>query len=89
MDRRQRIEAALRADFAPARLEIVDDSLQHAGHSGAGEGGETHYHVRIVSARFQGLSRVARHRLVNASLADEFTGGLHALAIVAAAPGEA
>jgi BolA protein len=80
------IEAALRDALAPARLEVQDDSHRHAGHAGAREG--RHYTVRIVSARFAGLNRVQRHRLVYDSLHDLIPRGIHALAIDARAPGE-
>jgi len=82
----QRIEAALRAAFAPSVLEIRDDSAQHAGHAGAREGG--HYTVILVSERFAGLSRVARHRLVYDSLGPLMRAGIHALAIEARTPDE-
>lgn len=73
------IEARLRAALAPEALEVRDDSQQHAGHAGAREGG--HYSVRIVSRRFTGLHRVARHRLVYDSLGELMQRGIHALAI--------
>ena len=78
------IEAALRAALDPVELEVRDDSAQHAGHAGAREGG--HYAVRIRSARFAGLSPVARHRLVYDSLGSLVALGVHALAIDARAP---
>jgi BolA protein len=78
--------------FAPARLEIVDDSHRHIGHAGhpggAGQGGETHFTVTIVSAVFAGMGRVARQRLVYETLAAELAGGVHALALTTLAPGE-
>ena len=80
------IEVTLRAALAPAALEVQDDSDQHAGHAGAREG--RHFSVRIVSDRFNGLSRLARHRLVYHSLHDLIARGIHALAIDARAPGE-
>ena len=89
MTRKDRIAAALTEALRPIRLDIVDESDRHAGHSGARPGGETHYRLYIVSPAFVGKSRVERHRMVNALLAAEFASGLHALAIAAAAPGEA
>jgi len=89
MTRKDRIAAALTETLRPIRLDIVDESDRHAGHSGARPGGETHYRLHIVSAAFVGKSRVERHRMVNALLAAEFASGLHALAIAAAAPDEA
>ena len=84
----QRIAARLKEALDPVALEIVDESDRHAGHAGARAGGGTHYRVRIVSARFERRSRVERHRLVYDLLAAEFADGLHALALVAKAPGE-
>jgi len=81
------IEATLRAMFDPLELQVRDDSHLHAGHAGAREGG--HYAVRIRSARFTGLSRVARHRLVYHALGPLMPRGVHALAIEAQAPDEA
>jgi BolA protein len=74
--------------FAPENLSVVDESHLHAGHAGARPGGQTHYRVYIVSAAFAGKSRIERHRMINATLASELAGGVHALAIHAAAPGE-
>ena len=82
------LEAALRAALEPgAQVEVRDDSHLHAGHAGAREGG--HWAVRIVSERFAGASRVARHRLVYHALAALIPRGIHALAIDARAPGDA
>jgi BolA protein len=78
------VEAALRAGLAPEALEVVDDSHQHVGHAGAREG--RHFSVAITSARFQGLSRVARHRLVYDALVELMPRGIHALAIDARVP---
>ena len=89
MTRKDRIAAALTEALRPTRLDVVDESDRHAGHSGARPGGETHYRLHIVSPNFVGKSRVERHRMVNALLAAEFASGLHALAIAAAAPDEA
>jgi BolA protein len=78
----------LTAAFAPQSLKVEDISQQHEGHAGWRPGGQTHYQVYIVSDAFKGKSRVERHRMINAALADELSGGIHALAIHAAAPGE-
>lgn len=83
----QQIEAALREALAPEQLAVQDDSHLHAGHAGAKEG--RHFSVRIVSARFAGLPRVARHRLVYDALGRLIPQGIHALAIQAHTPDEA
>jgi len=77
------------ASFAPEALSIEDESARHAGHAGARPGGETHFRVRIVSASFEGLSRVERQRRVYDVLADEMRGQVHALALVTLTPAEA
>jgi len=82
------ITEKLTAAFAPNSLRVVDESHMHAGHAGHRPGGETHYRVYIVSDAFRGKSRIDRHRMINAALAGELSGGVHALAIHAAAPGE-
>jgi BolA protein len=83
------ITEKLSTAFAPESLRVEDESHHHVGHAGHRPGGETHYRVYIVSDAFRGKSRVERHRMVNAALAAELAGGIHALAIHAAAPGEA
>ncbi len=85
---RETIETRLREALAPELLHVSDDSHLHAGHAGARPGGESHFTVDIVSGRFAGLSRIDRHRLVNAALAGELAGPIHALVIKARAPGE-
>ena len=82
------MRALLSSALAPILLDVRDDSSLHAGHVGAAPGGETHYSVLVVSDRFRGQNRVARHRLVNAALGAEFSGGLHALALTLRTPEE-
>ncbi len=88
----ERIRAALQNALHPVELDVIDDSHRHADHyvhpGGAGHEGGTHFTVRVVSAAFAGKTRVQRHRLVNEALAAELAGGVHALAILAMAPGE-
>lgn len=82
------IRAKLEAALQPALLEVRDDSARHAGHAGARAGGESHFHVVAVSARFAGLGRVDRQRLVHGVLAEELAGPVHALSLALKAPGE-
>lgn len=77
----------------PLLLEIEDDSGRHAGHHHHGgvdakEGGETHFNLTVVSAAFEGQSRLARQRTVNSLLGEELAGPVHALAVKARAPSE-
>ncbi len=82
------IDGKLTAAFSPVRLQIIDESALHAGHSGARPGGETHFRVEIVSEIFRGKSRVERQRLVYSALRDELAGSVHALSLVTRAPDE-
>lgn len=75
------IAAKLRAAFAPAVLQVIDESERHRGHGGWREGGATHFRVVMRAAAFDGMSRVARSRAVHAVLRDEIEGGVHALAL--------
>lgn len=84
----------LTAAFAPERLELDDDSARHAGHHHEGgmdakPGGESHFNLVIVSAAFEGRGRVVRQRAINAVLATELAGPVHALSIRAMTPQEA
>ena len=79
---RERLDA-----LAPTELRIDDDSAQHAGHVGAAGGGG-HYRLRLASARFSGLSRMARHRLVYDCLDDLMQREIHALTMTLLAPNE-
>lgn len=83
------IRGKLEAAFAPSRLELIDDSDRHHGHAGHSGAGESHFILRIEAEAFAGKARVMRQRLVMKVLADELAGPVHALSIVATAPGEA
>lgn len=85
----QEMRQLLTAAFAPTRLEIVNDSGRHSGHSGDDGSGESHFTVEIESAAFAGASRLQRQRMVNAALGDIPGQRVHALAVQARAPGEA
>ena len=84
----QRIRQKLEAAFQPILLEILDDSARHKGHAGHDPRGETHFKIRIVSAAFNGLTPVARHRLVYDALAAELKERVHAVNIEAKTPEE-
>jgi BolA family transcriptional regulator, general stress-responsive regulator len=84
----QTITNRLSEAFSPESLKVQDESHLHEGHAGHRPGGETHFRVYIVSDAFKGKSRIERHRMINATLADELAGSVHALAIHAQAPGE-
>jgi BolA protein len=88
MNRPERIQALLSAGLEPLECALDDESHLHAGHAGAASGGG-HYRLRLVSARFEGLNKVARHRLVYDCLSDMMTKDIHALAMTLLTPAEA
>lgn len=83
-----RIRSKLTAALVPHRLDIKDESARHAGHTGAHPDGETHFRVMVVADAFDGLSRVARHRLVYDILAAELAERIHALSLETLSPEE-
>ena len=89
MSARDIITNKLREAFTPESLDVTDESHLHEGHAGHRPDGETHFRVYIVSQAFKGKSRIERHRMINAVLAGELAGFIHALAIKAEAPGDA
>ena len=88
MSMKSRIAERLTAGLEPLRLDIADESSHHAGHSGAREGGESHFRVLVVSQQFVGRNKVQRHRMVYGLLSAEFADGVHALALQTLAPDE-
>lgn len=89
MQVRAAIEQKLSQGLSPTRLDVIDDSGRHVGHAGHKPGGETHFRIEIVSPAFTGKSRIERHRLVNALLAEELAGPVHALQLATLTPEEA
>jgi BolA protein len=76
------LQVKLTAELSPFFLQVEDESAAHAGHAGSdGSGQGTHFRVRIGAKAFDGISRVARHRLVYDALQQFTVQGLHALAI--------
>jgi BolA protein len=83
-----RIRETLTAGLHPRRLDVINESELHAGHRSSPGTGQSHFRILVVADAFTGKSRLERHRMVNDLLAAELTGGVHALAIKAYAPGE-
>ena len=82
------IESRLTVALSPTRLNVINDSASHSGHSGDDGTGESHFTVEIESAAFAGVARLERQRMVNRALGDLPGQKVHALAIKAKAPGE-
>jgi BolA protein len=88
MSVQDQIREKLTRAFAPLALDVVNDSHRHAGHAGSPGTGESHFSIKVVSAAFDGKSRIERHRMVNDVLAEELSGKIHALAVKALTPEE-
>jgi BolA family transcriptional regulator, general stress-responsive regulator len=80
------LEDKLKTAFNPHSLSVIDESHQHAGHSGAHAEGESHFRVKIMAEAFRGVSRVNQHRMVNQVLAEELKLRVHALALETSSP---
>lgn len=83
------IERKLTEGLSPSRLAVIDESSRHIGHAGHHPEGESHFRIEIVAEAFAGKSRLERHRMVNALLADELANRVHALALTTLTPDEA
>ena len=86
------VEQAMRERLAtldPAKLDLRDESGQHAGHAGARPSGGSHWQLTIVSEAFRGKTAMARHRMVYEALGDLMKHDIHALTIRAISPVEA
>lgn len=82
-ERTQRMEQKLKQALEPSTCTLEDLSYQHSSHNKDSEQGGTHYNLVIVSKKFEGLTLVERHRLVQKVIQDEFETGLHAFNITA------
>ena len=77
------IKSKIEKELAPTKLEIIDESHKHQGHSGHHGGGETHFRMIIVANKFIGLSKIERQKLVHQILKDELKEKIHALSFKA------
>jgi BolA protein len=84
----QQLRQTLMVALEPTRLDVINESHQHAGHASSPGTGESHFRVLVVSPAFAGKGRLERHRMVNAALGDFLRDRIHALALATYAPGE-
>ena len=74
----------LQSTLQPEYLDVTNESHMH----NVPPGSESHFKVVIVSSEFNGNMLVARHRLINKTLAEEIAGPVHALALHTMTPEE-
>lgn len=79
------IQEKLTAAFEPTHLDVINESHMH----NVPKNSETHFKVVVVSSQFESVKTpIQRHRLINAALAKELEGPVHALSIVAKSPSQ-
>ena len=88
MNTPQKIQKILQEKLSASKVEVIDESHLHAGHSGAQISGGGHYSVLVVSKMFKDKTTLARHRMVYQALSEELKTSIHALAIRAYSPEE-
>lgn len=83
MSIQNQIEEKLKQALQPTFLEVINESHMHSGSAT-----ESHFKVVIASTEFAGQMLIKRHRAVNAVLADELNGQIHALSLHTMTPDE-
>ena len=83
------MEDKLQSAFQPSELVVRNDSHLHAGHAGSPGTGTSHFHIRIVSDKFEGQNRLARQRAINDVLKTEIAEVIHALSLEVLTPEQA
>ena len=76
------IENKLTESLKPDVLDVFNESNMHSGPAT-----ESHYKVVVVSKEFEGKMLIARHRMINQTLADELNS-IHALSLHTMTPDE-
>ena len=79
MNRKYKIEKILMDNFEPYFFLVKDVSEEHRGHQNFRENVESHFEILIVSQKFEDLNNVARHRMINKLLEEEFMSDLHSV----------
>ncbi len=85
---KNQIETKLNLLFSPLYIKVEDESYKHVGHENYKPGGESHFRVILVSAKFTSLTRIQRHQMVYAGLGEELKERIHALELKALSPEE-
>ena len=71
------IERKIRDSLSPEYMDVVNESHMH----NVPPGSESHFKAVVVSPVFNDLGLVQRHQHINALLADELAGPVHALSM--------
>lgn len=65
----------------PEKLQVINESAQHAGHSGDDGSGESHWRIVIRAPQLDAMSRLARHRLIHDTLGRPLMARIHAITV--------
>jgi BolA protein len=82
------IQAKLQENLNLHHLQVLNQSAQHAGHASSPNSGQSHFEALVVSADFEGMGKVQRHRRIYQILREELAGPIHALALTTLTPAE-
>jgi len=85
---KEKIIQKMKTQLSASSVEVIDESLKHAGHAGSAAGGG-HFILHVVSGKFEGVPLLDRNRMVFDILKEEMQGEIHALVIKAKTPQEA
>ena len=83
------IEQKISQNLPITSLVVENFSHQHEGHAGYSPDGDSHFRIKVVSAAFEGLSKIDRQRLVYTLLSEELKEKIHALSLMTQTPQEA
>lgn len=78
------ITAKLESTLNPQHLEVINESDMH----NVPPGSESHFKIIAVSNEFENKMLIARHRMINKTLAEELEGPIHALSLHTMTPDE-
>ena len=82
-NKQQHIEQLLQQALAPTKLQVIDESAQHAGHPAVqGHSGASHFHVMIASEQFSGKTTVQCHQMVYRALGNLMDKEIHAFGLL-------
>lgn len=80
----KKLEKLLQEAFDIQSLEIINETIQHAGHAAMKDNifELTHVLIKISSSDLNGLSRIEQHRKIYTALKPAISEGLHAVRLV-------
>lgn len=84
MSKQQELIDHLQTEFSPHFLQVENESYMHS----SGRGSDSHFKIVLVSDKFNGMRKVARHQMIYCLFAQDLANGIHALALHLYTPDE-